>query len=379
MKSIIGNIVTPNGVRFGIITFSDGLIRKVEFLDVDPLTVSYPSKSVYIFPGFIDVAATCYDDITHEYSYREDYESLGMAALNGGVVQILELPKRNNIVDQSFFSKCPVDILPSHVVYGSPLKNAHYVVTNYHYQVSELGAALERYSGCNVSFYFGSKNNSDEYLNTMIILGVIKELKINAKIAVSTNLALREIIEAKKDGITVSSEVLIHNLYFDDTMIKQEYRPYLTFDYPIRSYDDRISLLKSLNAGEIDYISSYHIPCLTNEKTAGVLNGPQLDLFGGFLCYLIECKNIDPVQILRCVCENPGTLIGEITGRKIDKIEKGYEASFTILDLSSTNDRPMQTKAGWSILDSRYLPGLAIEVYIRGVRMVSGERVGSLT
>lgn len=388
MKSIVGNIVTSEGVKFGIVEFDNGVIEKVRFLDVDPSTVSYPSQSVYIFPGFIDVAVICYDDVTREYNYREDYESLGMAALNGGVVQTIELPnKYNRISDISAFdnqsqlaSKCPVDVLCGCNAYsGLSIDNAYYVVNinSDDINIHELGSILERYAGRDVSFYLGSKNYEDEYINVLVCLGIIKDLGINAKITVSTNAALREIIEAKKDGVTVSSEVLIHNLYFDVTMISPDCKQYLTFDYPIRDRDSRLALLKSLKAGDIDHIASFHSPCLPNEKISGLLNGPQLDHFGSFLCYLMECHDVSAAQILKCVCENPGALIGRLTNRKIGKIEEGFEASFTILNVSSTQSRLMHTKAGWSVFDPRCLPGLVEEVYVRGVRMVSGELVGS--
>lgn len=76
---------------------------------------------------------------------------------------------------------------------------------------------------------------------------------------ISTKAGVDLIKKSKKDGIEVTCDVIIHNLYFNDETI-------LEFDSnkkvypPIRSEGDRNALIKGLKDGTIDAICSDHQP-----------------------------------------------------------------------------------------------------------------------
>lgn len=387
MKSIVGNIVTSDGVKFGIITYSRSIIS-VEYLSVDPDTIMYPALSVYIFPGFIDLSVKCSETSSGRFKHREDYETASLAALNGGVVYLFDIQDEESIVDNSSYcyqqtlaEKSLIDISQCCTINAQtePFDNIQYIANFNVLGKIDYESVVRRYSGLQVAFYCGNENQKVELRNVQNIIELANKYKIKARVAISTVEELKVISQAKKAGVEVKAEVGIHNLFFDTSMINFDNKPFLTYDYSIRNRNNRRGLLEALRIGrDIDYITSQHSPCTIEEKLAGRLNCPHLDFFGSFLCYLISNYNISVSEVLKVVCHNQSDLIKELYGKKIGRIEIGYDASFTILDLRSFMTRSIQSKAGWLPFDIHHLdwPGSSIEVYVRGDRVVYDQMVG---
>ena len=76
---------------------------------------------------------------------------------------------------------------------------------------------------------------------------------------VSTANAVKLIADAKKKGLDVSCSVAIHNLYFTDELLEEFDSSYKVYP-PLRSKKDTKALIKALNDGIIDFVTTDHIP-----------------------------------------------------------------------------------------------------------------------
>lgn len=354
MKTISGVLMMEEGPKVGTISFDDK-IREITFSGDSGADIYCPVDSSAIFPGFIDLSVNC---------HSESFDSAGNAALNGGVVQVCDLPKHSNPpVDMETYQrkqKIANRSLADVLLYGSIDADSLPFADIPYYTSVEVGDALERYRGLNVSF------SAVEPIDT--ILDLMDKYKLTGKIC---NVATPGDVEKiSKAGVAV--EVNPHHLMMDSTFINQENKKFLSFLPPLQSSSDREEMIKHLAAGRITFIASDHSPYSIEEKMAGAMGAPHLDTFGQFLAYLIKTKSVSLDIITRVACINPGRWVGSFLTRDIGKLEIGYEASFSVLDFSksASDGRPLQSKAGWSPFDLRKLPGDIGAVYLRGVKMV---------
>jgi len=136
-------------------------------------------------------------------------------------------------------------------------------------------------------------------------------------------------------------------------------------------------LLAALRNGELDYLATDHAPHTLEEKeSAKCPSGqPHLDTYGPFVTWLIVERGFTPERIAAVCCDNPGQFVNPYTGRlKFGRIEPGYTASLTVLNLERTTKitrEHLKTKCGWSPFEGLTFPGSVEAVFVRG------ERVGS--
>ena len=84
---------------------------------------------------------------------------------------------------------------------------------------------------------------------------------------ISTAKSVAIIKDAKKRGLDVTCSVAIHNLYFSDDILK-EFNTNAKVMPPLRTTDDCQALLKGLEDGTIDMVTSDHYPIdIENKKT----------------------------------------------------------------------------------------------------------------
>ncbi|NNK18302.1 MAG: dihydroorotase [Maribacter sp.] len=76
---------------------------------------------------------------------------------------------------------------------------------------------------------------------------------------ISTSNSVKLIAGAKKKGLDVSCSVALHNLYFTDEVLKEFDTRYKVMP-PLRTKEDAKSLIKGLNDGTIDFVTTDHIP-----------------------------------------------------------------------------------------------------------------------
>ena len=81
----------------------------------------------------------------------------------------------------------------------------------------------------------------------------------------SCGAAVKLIADAKKKGLDVSCSVALHNLLFDDGVLKEFDSAYKVMP-PLRTKSDAKALLKGVKDGVIDFVTSDHTPNTLEEK-----------------------------------------------------------------------------------------------------------------
>lgn len=420
-KRILGNVVEADGVSKAVITIEDK--RIVDFQRIDPRIAedvlaihgadNYGDDCL-IFPGYIDIHTHCREDVTGQDNHKEEYRTVGRAALSGGVVYVADMPN-NPVVpldratydakEQLPLDRCPIDVLlyagigpdtrpfdrdgeiPYKVFLGPSTRSEDALhFKNY----GQLSTTLGRYRGKSVSFHCEDPTlltiHKDlatheerrapicEWSAIDVATDFIEYHGLRGKIChVTTKFGIENILAKKAAGVNVTAEVTPHHLYFDTGMLTEENRHFLRMNPPIRSREDREFLLEMVRQDKFDYLATDHAPHTVAEKMRGISGVPQLDTYGPFVAWLIKEQKVDPVVLFRMACQRPGEWIASFhPERKVGRLLPGYEAHVTVLDLSrpAVEGRPLYTKCNWSPFDLRELPGVVKAVYHHGEKVV---------
>ncbi len=411
MKAIAGRIVTHEGEFFGTIFFNEetGLISEVSNVVYE--NAQNFSNDCVIFPGFGDIHVHAREDVSGNHTYKEDFLSVSKAALNGGVVQIADMP--NNpippIDDKSYLEK---ENLTSksliHVtLYAGVGPSTYPLKRNVPYKVfmgpsigelyfknnQELETVIQRYKNQNVSFHCedpevleNSKNKPTheerrpveaELLATDFALYLIEKYNLKGKLChYSSGYGLEKIKQAKKKGINVTCEVTPTHLFFDKTMLTDKNRKWFQMNPPLRTPEDRKILLQALKDGHIDYLATDHAPHSIEEKLQGISGISQLDTYGLFVTHLILNEKVSMQRIAQVSSKNPADFVKPYLPSKFGKgfgyIQAGFAACFTILNLKKNtifSKSMIRSKSGWSPFENFNFPGSIEAVYYMGIRI----------
>ena len=159
---------------------------------------------------------------------------------------------------------------------------------------------------------------------------------------ISTKESVNLIRKAKKTGLNVTCDVPIYNLILDDNEILDFDTNYKVFP-PLRSTSDIDELLKGLDDGTVDVITSNHEPqdfdsknCEFEKASFGIISQQT------FFSNLVELsRKISFDKLLTKITVNPRNILG-ITN---PEIKEGSYASLTIYD----------EKGSWDYNDSTNL------------------------
>ena len=146
---------------------------------------------------------------------------------------------------------------------------------------------------------------------------------------ISTKESIELIRNAKKRGLNVSCDVPIYNLLLDDSKILNFDTNYKVYP-PLRSKDDIKELLKGIDDGTVDIISSFHQPqdidsknCEFEKASFGIIS------IQTFYSNILEISRSLPFDVLlEKFTVNPR----KILGLEVPKIEEGSFSLLTIID-----------------------------------------------
>ncbi len=357
-----------------------------------------------VFPGLVDFHVHAREDSTGRDIYKEDFESCGAAAIQGGVTAIVDMPNnpRPPIDDESYRAKlelaarAPLDVLlyagigPS----TNPLRRAVPYKVYMGPSIGDLffeseGAlreALGRYRGRWVSFHSESpevlreckdrpthaerRPAEAEVRAVELALRLAGEIGFEPHIChLSTAGGLEAIRAARRRGIPATCEVAQHHLFFSLDTVEKEPRPgFFQCNPPIRPREDQRALLEAFRRGEIDFLASDHAPHSLAENERGISGIPHLDTSGPFLFWL-RAQGASWEMLRRAAAERPGAAFSRFSGEKRGRIEEGHVGSFTILDTTRpiTIRRSMlKTRAGWSPFEGHTFSGRVSHTIVRG-------------
>jgi len=421
-KTIQGTFASSKGVEKLRVTFDESteVITEVVqgHLSTDQVDYHFDEHHL-IFSSIGDIHIHAREDVSGKHLYKEDFKTASLAAINGGVTHVCDMP--NNPVapidDQSYLNK--LNLASTHLIpiflyagIGPETKPLSYKVPYKAYMgpsvgdlffksLDDLEKRLELYKGQWVSFHCedpetldraqsGSDHNhrrpvEAEVIATKAALKFIEKFDLNGKLChYSAGEGLPLILEAKKRGVKVTAEVTPQHLYFNQETIPHDLKNYFQMNPPIRGESDQRMLLNALKRGELDYLATDHAPHSMEEKNKGTSGLTGLDTYGGFMTWLLLEQKVSP-EILSKVCsENPGHFIKEFLttfknlrpsyhrlGSGPGLIEVGAWASFSVLSLKrpiKISKNTLKTKCGHSPFENMTFPGSVESVFIGGKR-----------
>ena len=413
------NIVDPhNSIEEigGLIINEEGKIeaigKKVNKNNIPSREKFIDLKEKYIFPGLVDMRVFVGEP---GYEYKENFKTLSNAAIAGGVTSVVTMPNTSPVIDNVSIvdflkrrgrDKAKINIFPA----ASLTKNLE--GTN----MTEFG--LLKKKGI-IGFTDGTKTIQNTRLMSRIMksaydldclimqhaedlelskngmmndgiistkLGLQGVPDIAEKIIIERDLTLLEdlncryhvsqisssksvdIIEQKKEMVSFTTGVSINNLSLNENDIG-DFRTFLKLSPPLRTEDDRISLIKGINKNLIDVIVSDHKPedeeskRLTFSQAATGASGVEtllplsLELFHNGsvkLFKLIELLTSNPAKILKI---NKGNL------------SIGNDADFCIVDIYKpwiVKKEKIVSKSKNTCIDDKKLQGQVVNTFVKG-------------
>jgi len=364
------------------------------------------ATGLYIIPGLVDMHC---DLCEPGYDYKEDYESAGESAINGGFTTLTNNPNTDPVIDNKAIveyvltkskKECPVNVYP----YGSLTKgcNGNEIAEIGEMQLAGIVAAsdgdnaIENTSLLKSILQYCSMfdipiilHNEDQSLsnghgvNDGLIstqLGILGAPEVAETVALSRNLLLAEaynvhlhvchistkrsvelIRSAKKNGVKVTAETSPQYFTMDETSLL-DFNAYGKVNPPLRTKDDVQAILKGISDGTIDVISSDHKPDTIDSKDIEF----ELASYGissfetAFsLAYtrLVDTKLITMEQLVQKMSYKPSQILAIPKG----KIALDAVADLVIFDPNASflvEARNFESKANYSPYDGMILKGL---------------------
>jgi dihydroorotase len=394
-----GRVVTPSGLRDAEVGVSDGLISEIGH----GLRGSRKIKTqrCLIFPGFVDIHVHLREP---GWEYKEDFRTGTRAAAHGGVTTVADMPNNPTpattmtalglkrrladekaVVDVKFYGGVsPRDLHRieeiSEQVVGFKIFLSETTGSDV-FPPSELGGAFDIIAKRSkpVSLHCESQAIIDlsrkkldgvdgDYAdlrppaaeveavrNAASAMKGVPGLRANVCHA-SVRGTLDQLQVATNEGLKLFCEVALHHLYFNRRAL--EGNDLLKTNPPLRSEEDRQSMLDGLRRGKISFLVTDHAPHTEREKiefgNAGV---PGLDDFAHVVSWLIKDNGVDPSVVAKVASSNPSNFL-DLLDR--GEISPGKRADFSILDLQSpekVDKDEILSKCGWSPYEGKVFPG----------------------
>ena len=309
-KAIILSASSPYHRQAKDILIIDGIITKIAdnvIADKDILVVEW--DNMHVSMGWMDIFA---DFGEPGYEQNETLESGSHAAAAGGFTDVMLMPNSNPVVSsksqveflQQRSQSLPVTIHPI----GSITKNTEGVELAEMYDMYESGAVAfsdgkkpVQQSGLLLkALQYGLAKDvvmiqipDDESISegslmnegiTSIRLGLPGNPSLSEELMISRDISLLEytnsklhisgvsvkkgidlIKQAKKDGLHVTCSVTPYHIFFKDDDL-ENYDTNLKVKPPLRNTADVAAMQDALRAGDIDCISSHHMPQCADDK-----------------------------------------------------------------------------------------------------------------
>ena len=416
---INGNIIDPyNSINEigGLIIGDKGQIeavgKKVNTNNIPSREKVIDLKGKYIFPGLVDMRVFVGEP---GFEYKENFRTLSNAALSGGVTSVVTMPNTDPIIDNVSIvdflkrrgrDKSKINIYPT----ASLTKGTE--GTN----MTEFG--LLQSKGI-IGFTDGTKTiqntrvmsrimNSASDLDTLIMQhaedyelaknGMINEGIIATKlglqgipemaelIIIDRDLTLLnyincryhisqissgksvELIKNKKNNLKFTCGVSINNLSLNENDIG-DFRTFLKLSPPLRTEEDRISLVQGLKDETIDVIVSDHKPEDEEQKrltfAQAATGASGIETLLSLSLELYHNGSLKLETIIKALTSNPAKIL------KINKgnLSVGNDADFCIVDINKpwiVKQENLISKSKNTSIENKKLQGKVTNTFVKG-------------
>ncbi len=416
---INANIIDPHNSlneNGGLIVGENGKIegigKKVNTNNIPSREKFIDLKEKYIFPGLVDMRVFVGEP---GYEYKENFKTLSIAALSGGVTSVVTMPNTDPVIDNVSIvdflkrrgrDKSKINIYPTASLtrntegtnmteFGllqnkgiiaftdgtKTIQNTR-IMTRIMNSASDLDSLIMQHA----EDYELAKNGmiNDGIISTKLGLQGIPE--IAELVIIERDLTLLEsimcryhisqissaksvnIIKKRKEKVKFTCGVSINNLSLNENDIG-DFRTFLKLSPPLRTEDDRIGLVKGLSDGTIDVIVSDHKPEDEEQKRltfAQAQTGASgIETLLSLSLELFHNGSIKLETIIQSLTSNPAKIL------KIDKgnLSIGNDADFCIVDLNKPwiiKQENLYSKSKNTPIENKKLQGKVTNTFVKG-------------
>ncbi len=366
----------------------------------------------YLFPGIVDMRVFVGEP---GYEYKENFKTLSNAALSGGVTSVVTMPNTSPIIDNVSIvdflkrrgrDKSKINIYPTASLtknlegknmteFGllqkkgiigftdgiKTIQNSR-LMSRIMRSAFDLGSLVMQHAEDIDLAENGTVN--DGIISTKLGLQGITELA--EKIIIERDLSLLEdfncryhisqissaksieVIKKRKNDVNFTTGVSINNLSLNENDIG-DFRTFLKLSPPLRTEDDRLSLVEALNKNLIDVIVSDHKPedeeskRLTFAQAATGASGVETLL--PLALELYHNESVKLFKIIETLTSNPAKILN------IDKgnLSIGNDADFCVVDINKpwiVKKEKLISKSKNTSIENKKLQGKVLNTYIKG-------------
>ena len=416
------NIIDPkNSIEEigGLIVNEEGKIeaigKKVNKNNIPSREKYIDLNGKYIIPGIVDMRVFVGEP---GYEYKENFRTLSNAALAGGVTSVVTMPNTSPVIDNVSIvdflkrrgrDKSKINIFPSASLtkniegtnmteFGLLQKKGIIAFTDgiRTIQNSRLMSRIMRSAFDLDCLIMQHAEDYELSMNGMMNDGVIATKlglqgipDLAEKIIIERDLSLLEdfncryhisqissskslsVIRNKKDQVDFTTGVSINNLSLNENDIG-DFRTFLKLSPPLRTEEDRMSLITGINKDLIDVIVSDHKPedeeskRLTFSQAATGASGIETLL--PLSLELFHNDSIKLSKIIKLLTSNPAKIL------KINKgnLSIGNDADFCIVDLYKpwiVKKEKMISKSKNTCIEDKKLQGQVINTFVKGLEL----------
>ena len=378
-----------------------------------------PSREKYIdlgnkhlFPGIVDMRVFVGEP---GYEYKENFKTLSNAALSGGVTSVVTMPNTSPIIDNVSIvdflkrrgrDKSKINIYPTASLtknlegknmteFGllqkkgiigftdgiKTIQNSR-LMSRIMRSAFDLGSLVMQHAEDIDLAENGTVNDGiistklglqgiTELAEKIIIerdLSLLEDFNCRYHISQISSLKSVEVIKKRKNEVNFTTGVSINNLSLNENDIG-DFRTFLKLSPPLRTEDDRLSLVEALNKNLIDVIVSDHKPedeeskRLTFAQAATGASGVETLL--PLALELYHNESVKLFKIIETLTSNPAKILN------IDKgnLSRGNDADFCVVDINKpwiVKKEKLISKSKNTSIENKKLQGKVLNTYIKG-------------
>ncbi len=387
--------------------------KKVKNANLSNSVEKIDLKNKILIPGIVDMRVFVGEP---GYEYKENFRTLSDAAISGGVTSVVLMPNTDPVIDNVSMvdflkrrgrDKSKINIFPAATLtknaggnqmteFGllkrkgiaaftdgiKTVQNPEVMLRIMNF-ASQSNSLIMQHAEDNVLSKGGQINDGE--ISTRLGLKGIPS--IAEKIIVERDLAFLEeyfcryhisqissektvsvIKKAKDNGQIFSSGVSINNLTLNENDIG-DFRTFLKLSPPLRTENDRLSLVKAINDGVIEVIVSDHKPEDEESKrltfSQAATGAIGIETLLPLALELFHNKSVKLERLIAALTFNPAKILDIKKG----SLDIGYDADLCVLDLNkpwAVQKNDLKSKSKNTPIEDRKLQGQVIKTFING-------------
>ena len=391
------------------ILINNNKIEKIaKKIQIDPDTKIYKNDNLHVSQGWLDMHVNFGQP---GFEQRETIENGLNAAAKGGFTEVLLMPNTSPSIDNSSM----IDFIK-----GFSKRNVVSIQVAGNLTVSQEGKNIVeihdmKNNGC-IAFTDDKRSIQNNELMKIALLyiknsnalimnfpndskiqknGVINEGKISTQLGlkgipniaeemmldrditlcnytqskihesyISTEKSVEKIRKAKDEGINITSDVALHNIFLTEEKVNNFDTRFKVLP-PLRTKTDNKAIIKGLKNGTIDVITSDHSPFEVETKKIEFDNA-EFGIIGLESAFGLINKNLEKHLTLNQIIEKISNNPRKILGLKNNSIEEGNNANITIFNPKTKwkfKEEDIISKSKNSPFIGEELKGKALAIY----------------